>query len=240
VPVERHPVSRQAHQELRGIILRGDIAPGTKLVVRPLAEKLGLSPTPVKAALAALEAEGLVRAVPNYGYFVQTFDAEAIHEICAFRAALDRLAAELAAAQAPRQALAGALKQNLTDQRSAVRRSDNQEYADLNHDFHRMIWEAAGNRRLGEAADNLAGQVRLLVNSSVQGPGRPMQSIKEHQAILDAFRAGDGALAGELALVHALNSEGILLAVVPVIAHRVGPAVRAVRDHGVGITRPTS
>lgn len=206
-------MSRQAYEELRRTILRGDLAPGTKLVVRPLAEELGLSPTPVKAALAALETEGLVRAVPNRGYFVQTFDEAAIREICAFRAALDRLAAELAAEQPGHETLAATLGRNLRQQRAAVRRADTQAYADLNNQFHQAVWEAAGNRRLAEAAANLAGQVRLLVNSSVQGPGRPGQSLKEHQAILDALMAGDAASAGAHALEHASHSEHILLGV---------------------------
>jgi DNA-binding GntR family transcriptional regulator len=214
VTVERYPVSQQALAELRRTILTGAIAPGSKLVVRPLAEDLGLSPTPVKAALAALEAEGLVRAVPNRGYFVQTFDAAAIREISAVRGALDRLAAELAA-QAPGHAtLAKQLKRNLTEQRAAVQRSDQQGYADLNHEFHQMVWESTGNRRLAEAANNLAGQVRLLVNSSVQGAGRPKQSLKEHQGILEALMAGDAERAGALALSHALHSEETLLALV--------------------------
>lgn len=224
--VERHPVSRQALAELRRTILTGAIAPGTKLVVRPLAEELGLSPTPVKAALAALEAEGLVRAVPNRGYFVQTFDQAAIREISAFRGALDRLAAELAAQAPGHAALAKELRGNLTAQRAAVRRSDHQAYADLNHEFHQKVWEAAGNRRLAEAANNLAGQVRLLVNSSVTGAGRPTQSIKEHQGIVDALRDGDAERAGTLALSHALHSEETLLALVGDATERGPAAVR--------------
>lgn len=207
-------MSQQALAELRRTILTGAIAPGSKLVVRPLAEDLGLSPTPVKAALAALEAEGLVRAVPNRGYFVQTFDAAAIREISAVRGALDRLAAELAAQSPGRAELAKELKRNLTQQRAAVQRSDQQGYADLNHEFHQMVWESTGNRRLADAANDLAGQVRLLVNSSVQGAGRPKQSLKEHQAILEALMAGDAERAGALALSHALHSEETLLALV--------------------------
>lgn len=210
--IERRPVSQQALAELRRTILTGAIPPGTKLVVRPLAEEFGLSPTPVKTALAALEAEGLVRGTPNRGYSVATFDAAAIREIGAVRGALDRLAAELAAQAPGHAALAKQLKHNLTEQRAAVRRSDQQRYGDLNHEFHQMIWESTGNRRLAEAANNLAGQVRLLVNSSAQGAGRLAQSLSEHQSMIDALTAGDADRAGALALSHALHSEETLLA----------------------------
>ena len=209
--VERHPVSRQAYEEIRKTILRGTYAPGAKLVVRLLAEELGLSPTPAKAALVALEIEGLVRAVPGRGYFVQTFDEAAIREISAFRGVIDRLATELAADSPGHEKLAANLELNLDLQRLALAGSDTQAYADLNNEFHQMIWEAAGNRWLAESARHLAGQLRLLTNSSIQNPHRPGQSIQEHGAIAAALAVGDGALAGARALEHALHSADILL-----------------------------
>lgn len=211
--IERHPVSRQAYQEIRTIILSGRFAPGTKLVVRPIAEELGLSPTPVKAALAALEGEGLVAAVPNRGFFVRSFDEASVKDICTFRGAMDRLAAELAASRPEREVLLHELRLNLAQQRVAVIAGDKQCYADLNNAFHEAIWIAAGNRQLAEAAAHLAGQVRLLVNTSVEGPGRPEQSLREHEELLNCLSKGDAQGAGLHALNHAMHSEEILLEV---------------------------
>lgn len=209
--MQRVSVTEYAYMALRERILHGHFPPGTKLVVRPLTEELELSPTPVKTALAALEKEGLIRVVPNRGYFVETFDAKEVKEICAVRGAMDRLAAELAASKPDHTALADKLESNLDAQRSAIGADRTDEYADLNHEFHRMIWEGCGNRRAAKFLDSIAGQVRLLVNSSARVPGRPSRSLEEHKAIVEALRAGDAASAGAHALKHALNSEETLL-----------------------------
>ena len=216
--LQRVSVSEYAYAELRERVLHGHFSPGSKLVVRPLTEELGLSPTPVKAALAALEQEGLIRMVPNRGYFVATFDAAEVRDISAVRGAMDRLAAELAAARADHEALANRLDDVLTAQRSAVRGGKTVEYADLNQDFHRMIWEGCGNRRVAKFSDSIAGQVRLLVNSSSKVPGRPTRSLKEHAEIVAAVRSGDSAAAGAYAAAHAISSEEILLDVLAEIS----------------------
>lgn len=208
---QRTSVSEYAYIELRERILHGHFAPGAKLVVRPITEELDLSPTPVKSALAALEKEGLIRVVPNRGYFVETFDAAEVREICAVRGALDRLAAELAASKPDHMDLAERLDRNLVAQRYAVEVGKTDDYADLNHEFHRMIWESCGNRRTAMFLNSIAGQVRLLVNSSARVHGRPGRSLNEHEAIVGAIRTGDGPNAGAYALAHALNSEDTLL-----------------------------
>jgi DNA-binding GntR family transcriptional regulator len=210
---QRTSASEYAYIELRERILHGHFSPGAKLVVRPLTEELDLSPTPVKTALAALEKEGLIRVVPNRGYFVETFDAAEVREICVVRGVLDRLAAELAASKPDHTDLAKRLERNLEAQRYAVEIGRTEEYADLNHEFHRMISESCGNRRVAIFSNSIAGQVRLLVNSSARVHGRPGRSLDEHEAIVKAVRAGDGPNAGAQALTHVLNSEDTLLEV---------------------------
>lgn len=209
--VQRQTMSDQAYAEIRQAILQGRLSPGTKLVIRPLTEELGLSPTPIKAALAALEREGLVESRPHHGYYVPSINVKDVQDICALRAALDRLAAELAAANFIRESLIGELDANLKKQRAAIRGGDVQRYADLNTGFHRAIWEASQNRRLVQAADNLLGQIRLLTNTSAEAPGRPSHSLHEHAEILRALRAGDAAAAGLLAAEHAHRSKAALL-----------------------------
>jgi DNA-binding transcriptional MocR family regulator len=70
VTIERRTYGQQAYAEIRTLIIDGTLAPGAKVVVRPLAERLQLSPTPIKSALAALERDGFLVAVPHRGYFV--------------------------------------------------------------------------------------------------------------------------------------------------------------------------
>lgn len=211
VVVQRDTVTRQAHGEIRKAILDGRFPPGSKLVVRPLSVELGLSPTPIKMALAALAREGLVEEVPRRGFFVPTFDAKDIRDICTLRIALDRLAAELAAEQPDRTELVRFLNANIKEQRESIRADDLLHYADLNSDFHSAIWKASGNGRLVRVADSLLGQVRLLVTTSSGVPGRALASVREHVKIVAALRAGDTELAAQLAGDHACRSELALL-----------------------------
>ncbi len=209
--VQRDTMSRQAYGEIRQAILQGHFAPGTKLVIRPLTDELGLSATPIKVALAALAREGLVEALPRRGYFLPTFDLQDVRDICALRAALDRLAAELAANQPDRTELASELDANIKKQRAAVRSGDLSRYADLNNQFHSAIWAASKNERLVRAADNLLGQIRLLVTTSAGMPGRPGQSVREHAEIARTLHSGDATAAGRLVVAHARRSEEALL-----------------------------
>ncbi|MEO9010339.1 MAG: GntR family transcriptional regulator [Nakamurella sp.] len=208
---ERDTMSSRAYDGIREAILDGTFAVGGNLVVRRLIDELGLSATPIKVALAALAREGLVVALPRRGYFVATFELDDIREICALRAALDRLAAELAATQPHHRALARELDVTIKSQRAAVRSGDITRYADLNMEFHSAIWTASNNRRLIQAADNLFGQIRLLVPSSASISGRPAHAVAEHAEIAKALRAGDAVVVGRLALEHARRSEDALV-----------------------------
>lgn len=211
MPGRRDTLVGQACTEIRGAILQGRFAPGTKLVVRPLTDELGLSATPIKAALEALTTEGFVETIPHRGYFVPIFTPQDIRDICALRATFDRLGAELAASQTDRVELARSPDATIRLQRAAVRDDDLSRYADLNTEFHRALLNGSRNGRLIRHAENLYGQIRLLVNTSAGLPGRPKEAIREHAAIARAIRAGDTAAAEQIAVDHACRSKSALL-----------------------------
>ena len=185
--IERTTLNREAYKTLRRAILGRSIPSGQKLVVRVLAEQLGLSPTPVKEALSALEREGLVVAVPHRGYFVLEPTLEDIREIYNLREVLEGLAARLAVEHDGRS-LAGKLEKLLTKQHKAADKGDLESYGDLDLAFHRTLWEAAGNKRLLATAETIDGQIRMLINSSAAIPGRLPESRAEHEAIVQAVR----------------------------------------------------
>lgn len=112
----RLTLQAEAYRVLRSAIIDRRIPAGTKLLVRTLAEQLDLSPTPIKGALAALEREGLVTAVPHRGHFVTQISARDIEEIYALREVVDGLAARLAA-QAADDRIVRRLKSLIASQR---------------------------------------------------------------------------------------------------------------------------
>jgi len=184
---------------LRELIVRGDIAPGAPLRQRDLAERFGVSPTPVREALRRLESEGLVRNDVNRGSTVAELDAEAVEQSYQIRAALEGLAVRLAAGKLTVADLRDARAIHL--ELGACRDHDPRIHG-LDRRFHLRVYECAGSPLL-------MSMLRLLWRSFPGGPRvlRPHQeSTAQHAAILDALEAGDAALAAGRTRDHILHA----------------------------------
>ncbi|MGW3736621.1 GntR family transcriptional regulator [Streptomyces sp. NPDC005148] len=200
--VPRHTLLNAAYDHLRAAILDGSLTPGSRVTVRPLTEQLGLSPTPIKTALAALEREGFLVAVPHRGYFVPEASTDDLLELYELREAVDGIAARRTAAAPDHDQVATQLHTLLSKQREAIEANDLQTYGELDLAFHRLIWEGSGSRRLIPIAENLVAQVRLGNRLSAQAPGRLPVAIDEHQDILDAISKGDSRAAEQHICSH--------------------------------------
>ncbi len=185
-------LSAQAYHAIRRAILRREIAPGEKLNVRQLSERLSLSGTPIKEALLALSQEGLVTSLPRRGYFVPALDSAEQRELYLLRSVIEGLGARLAA-----QELAGNLETRLgdllTQLERAAERADSEQYGQLDFELHQMIWEASQRPRLIKLAETLSGQIRLLMSRSNTLQGRLPSSLAEHRRIVAAIIRRDDA-----------------------------------------------
>jgi DNA-binding GntR family transcriptional regulator len=200
--VHRSTLTDQAYRELRAAIVRGELKTGEKLVVRPLAERLQLSSTPIKAALIALEREGFITAVPHRGFFVTEITAEDMQEIYELREGLESIAARKAAEHPDREGLADRLTALLDEQIARAEARDLVAYSDIDLDFHHTIWASASNRRLLGAIENLVAQVRFGSGTSSRLEGRLPKALKEHMAIVAAIRTGNASVAAEKSRQH--------------------------------------
>jgi DNA-binding GntR family transcriptional regulator len=201
--IERQTYKGQAYAEIRHMLVNGELPPGSKVIVRLLSERLLLSPTPIKSALAGLERDGFLVAVPHRGYFVPEVAVEDMREIYELREALDGIAARNAAAVPDAAEFVRSTLQPLYDeQRRLLVEQDGRGYSDVDIDFHRAIWHASGNERLAQFLDNLGGQLRFGSGSSSKAPGRVSDALSEHAAIMAALAAGDAALAERLSRRH--------------------------------------
>lgn len=189
-PVEGDSYVDVAYSHLRNLILSGEIAPGNRVTVQPLTLSLGISPTPIRNALAALEREGLLVAQKHRGYFVPELSREDILEIYEIREVIDSVASRRVARSESRDAVVATLDNLLEQQRRAVEAGDVQAYRDLDLAFHQAIWTSSGNHRLIVLAENLLGQVRIGNNVSSRVPGRIRIALEEHSSIVEALRAG--------------------------------------------------
>jgi DNA-binding GntR family transcriptional regulator len=206
----RSTLSSMAYGELRRAILSGRLAPGTHVSVRPLCEEFGLSATPVKAALTALEREGFLVLHPHRGFFVPEVDRDDMQELYELREVLDGIAARRAAALPDRVALVARLRELLAAQTTEVAEQDLSGYGDLDVLFHQEILVAAGNGRLQHVAENMIGQLRLGRATSARVPGRPNAALVEHGEIIAAIEAGRQHQAERLARRHVRRSANAL------------------------------
>ncbi|GAA4000464.1 GntR family transcriptional regulator [Deinococcus rubellus] len=183
-------LSAQAYHAIRRAILRREIAPGEKLNVRQLSERLSLSGTPIKEALLALSQEGLVTSLPRRGYFVPALDSAEQRELYLLRSVIEGLGARLAA-----QELASDLETRLghllTQLERAAETEDIEQYGQLDFELHQAIWEASQSPRLIKLAETLSGQIRLLMSRSNTLQGRLPSSLAEHRRIVTAIVSRD-------------------------------------------------
>jgi DNA-binding GntR family transcriptional regulator len=202
----RSTLSSMAYSELRQAILSGRLAPGSHVSVRPLCEDFGLSATPVKAALTALEREGFLTLHPHRGFFVPEMDRDDMRELYELREVLDGIAARRSAALDDRVTLIDRLTELLAAQTEQVAARDLTGYGDLDVLFHQEILVAAGNGRLLQVAENMIGQLRFGRATSARVPGRPTAALVEHGEIIAAIAAGQQGQAERLARRHVHRS----------------------------------
>ncbi|MEV0068917.1 MULTISPECIES: GntR family transcriptional regulator [unclassified Amycolatopsis] len=200
-PPEPASLVRTAYRAIREAVLDRQLLPGERVTVRPLTERLGISPTPVKAALAILEREGFLVARRHSGYFVAELTVADMRDIYELRSAVDTLAARDIARTQPAELLAR-LAELVAGQQAALAARDVPRYAELDREFHALIWQGSANRRLLAIADLLGAQLQLGQNVTITVPGRPEASLDEHGEILDALRSGDTAAAEQATRRH--------------------------------------
>jgi DNA-binding GntR family transcriptional regulator len=203
---------------LRELIITGDLKPGQALRQRDLADRFGVSPTPVREALRRLESEGLVSYDAHRGSTVIEADAGGIQEKFRIRAALEGLAASLAAPKISDNDIAELESYN---ERLADTSLTPDEVNDINRTLHFRVYEMAGSPLL-------LALMRLLWQSFPHGPqvARPREeSVAEHKQLLEALRRHDAAAAQEITQQHIL---GALPHLIPRTSHttRRGTASR--------------
>lgn len=186
-------LGKLVHDDVLGMILRGEIKPGERINEPDVAARLGVSRVPVREALRALESSGLVEARKHAGVFVRTLPAEEIRDLYELRAVLDGFAGRQAASlpDAERGELADLLDASVGRMQDAAQSVDVSAYYSENLRFHWLMVEATGNVALAETYRNLTQKLHLsrLTNLS---HGLGMQaSVTDHREIAAALRAGD-------------------------------------------------
>jgi DNA-binding GntR family transcriptional regulator len=182
-------------ERLRALILTGAYGPDERLVEEQLAERLGVSRTPVRQALTMLEAEGLVEIEPNRGATVCSFSTEDVWDIYDLRAVLEGHAARRAAGRITTGELARLRELTEEMEGLAGRFEDHEEeirtLVGLNQEFHGIIVEASRNRRLKRLI-NRTVEIPLMFKAFFwYTPHERVISNHYHRQILEALEKGD-------------------------------------------------
>jgi len=199
-PVWPLPAARtladQVYQAVRARIMAGALAPGTFLREKDL-EAMGVSRTPIRDALGRLASEGFLERLPHRGFRVPEESLASLLELYPIVAALELLAGRLALERFTPDDVTGlrAINARLAEARD---RGDVRGMLELNTEFHRLISERGGNRRLALLLDDLRSQLTRLELWYYSGRERTQRSIQEHEEIIAAIERGDRARALEL------------------------------------------
>jgi DNA-binding GntR family transcriptional regulator len=185
-------------------IVAGDYAPGERLVETRIAQELGVSQASVREALRDLEHIGCVSYEPYRGCSVRTFSTDELVEAFPVRAALESLAAELAAAAMTPGEL-DAVADRYAAMLAAAKAGDAHEQSRADTAFHAAIVEAARNATLARQWTYLEPYLRTFITLS--RPGMDLVGLaEEHLPILEALRAGDAKRAGKVMHRHLMHA----------------------------------
>jgi DNA-binding GntR family transcriptional regulator len=192
-------------EELRELILSGELAAGERLKEERLSERYGISRPPLREALRVLHKEGLLHREPRRGITVASFDARDVWEIYSLRAGLERLAVELALPLADPSVLDPLREQ--VERMQAIPLGDHAVLLDANVRFHLGLAALPAHGRLLRAYESLVGQLRLFMAMNLRVRERllrdPLDSAHRHEKLLRLLESGDAA-----AVLHELRAHG--------------------------------
>lgn len=198
---------------LRELLLSGEFEPGARMSELPLVDRLGVSRTPLRLALAALEHEGLLRVLPGGGYVVREFTRADIDDSIELRGVLEGTAARFAAERGVSRRELKALNDIADQTDSVVHAADYasfEVYVDLNERFHRLIYEAARSPLLERALEQIislpfAGPSAFVLAEAELPESREVLVVAQshHRGLIDAIERREGARAESIGREHA-------------------------------------
>jgi DNA-binding GntR family transcriptional regulator len=199
--IVRKSLTEEVAGLVRDLIIAGELAAGTKIPEADLCVRFGVSRTPLREALKMLAAEGLVSLALNRGARVATTTTEEIEALFPIIGALEGLAGERAAAlaTAAERTDLEALHASMV---AEFQRGDWLAYSKLNRRIHEAIFAASGNAPLAQLYQQLLVRTHAVRFVARKSPARWQQAVDEHEQMMVAFRARDGARLGAILRLH--------------------------------------
>ena len=197
-------LGQSAYDSLKELIASGDLPPGSRVREIDLAERLGVSRTPIREALRRLESEGFLAHASHEGLIVATLDHQAVIELYAMREVLEGTAARFAArhaSEAEVQELHELVASELDGSHEPM------HLVRLNQALHGALYRAGHNRYLLRSLQALSNAMVLLGGTTLSIPSRSESAHEEHRAIVSAIERRDADAAEEAAREHIRNAQ---------------------------------
>lgn len=193
----------RAYAQLRDAVVGGELRPGEPLYEIHLADKLGMSRTPVREALRVLARDGYLEELPSRGYTVPRRSLDDLREFFELREVLESTAAHYAALRATK----GELEQLEDVCARSEHELDEEAWSQMGHAFHSLVVQAARNSRLQTMLHSLNAQIVISRRTVARADVSKRQAaVRDHRAIFEAIKARDELRAQALAAEHVRRS----------------------------------
>lgn len=204
------PLRDVVFKTLRQGILTGELKPGERLMEIHLANKLGVSRTPIREAIRKLELEGLVTMIPRKGAEVAQITVKSLQDVLEVRKALDVLAIELACDRITEEEIE-ALRRASIHFEQMVKTKEATKIARADVELHDIITKSARNDKLVQMLNKLAEQMYRYRFEHIKDPASHERLIKEHHKILESLENRDKSTAAQAAKEHIDNQEKAIM-----------------------------
>ena len=203
--------TQRAVNELRRLIFTGELPAGSDHLESELADRLGMSRTPVREAALTLESQGLLELRARKGVRILSVSPEDMREIYDVLTELESLAAELAAEKNYASVDLVGLEVAITDMEAALSTNDLEAWADADDRFHSELVRLGGNSRITTIVSMLNDQVRRARTTTLYMRPLPSRSNEDHRGVFEAIRRGDAAAARRIHRAHRQQAKQMLI-----------------------------
>jgi DNA-binding GntR family transcriptional regulator len=208
---DRLPQTQRAYREIRRRILDNEMPPNAQYLEQELANALGMSRTPVREALIRLSDERLVEVRPRHGARVLPVFVEDMREIYELVTELEAMAARMVAERGLSAKEIQQLEQAVADMDAALERDDLIGWAHSDEQFHTLLVDLARNSRLSQVVAMFRDQAHRARMQTLRLRPKPVESNRDHAAVVDAIRKRDGDTAATIHRRHRQKAGAMLL-----------------------------
>ncbi len=207
---ERKPLGHYVFENLKQAIVRGNFSPGNRLVESHIAEAMGISRTPVREAIHKLEREGLIKKLPQGGFYVLNLTREDIEETFGIRGVLESYAASLAAIKHKKEELAP-LEEKIEEFQYFLNHGEMEALLKINTEFHGLLYAMSRSPKLIKMINDLQDQIYRFRRIILKIETMAKTSNEDHRHMLRAMRKRDADRVETLVRQHILRGQKIVL-----------------------------